>query len=67
MKYDYDSMKTWEIRDIYREVFGSSYGIPAFDDEEGWRDDVIECIESGEPQDMTKEKYRATCPPGCVI
>ncbi|MDO4590385.1 MAG: hypothetical protein Q4B35_03195 [Slackia sp.] len=67
MKYDYDSMETWEILDIYREVFGKFYEMFALDDEDDWRDDIIECIESGEPQDMAKEKYRVTCPPGCVL
>ena len=67
MKYDYDSMDVWEIIDVYKEVFGSRYGIFVLDDAEDWRDDIIECIESGEPQDMTKEKYRVTCPPGCVL
>ena len=67
MKYDYDSMETWEIHDLYDDVFGSCYEIFFQDSMEDWRDDIIECIESGEPQDRTKEKYRVTCPPGCVL
>ena len=50
MKYDYDCLKIGEILNIYYDVFGKTYKIDFSDEPEEFRDDIINCIETGTPQ-----------------
>jgi hypothetical protein len=50
MKYDYDKMSNDEIEDLYLDVFGIDFGV-SWDDHTNHRQEIIDCIESGVPQD----------------
>lgn len=68
MKYDYDEMDTPDILSLYFDVFGDCYKLEWNSEADDWREDVIKCIESGKPQDMSDPKYpwHKTLPEGCV-
>lgn len=52
MKYDYDSMSVDNLCDIYDELFPARSFAVNWDDElENHRQEIIDCIESGVPQD----------------
>ncbi len=54
MKHDYDKMGTDEIDRIYLRMFGEDFAVEWDDELEPHRQETIDCIESGKPQDMGK-------------
>ena len=53
MKYDYDKYQGDALDNLYFRVFGSFFGVD-WDDHSDHRQEIIDCIESGTPQDMSK-------------
>lgn len=51
MKYDYSKMSDDDISELYLDVFGHSFAV-GWDDHSDHRQEMIDCIESGVPQDM---------------
>ncbi len=54
MKHDYDSMGIGAIHRLYRQTFGAFFCVEWDDELEPHRQEIIDCIESGQPQDMSK-------------
>ena len=50
MKYEYEKMSNDEIDELYLDVFGTSFAVN-WDDYSDHRQEIIDCIESGAPQD----------------
>lgn len=50
MKHDYSRMTDNELHELYLDTFGTCFAM-LWDDDDMHRDEVIECLESGTPQD----------------
>lgn len=50
MKYDYDKYQGDALENLYFSVFGNFFGV-AVNDHTDHRQEIIDCIESGVPQD----------------
>lgn len=50
MKYDYEQFQGDALDALYFRVFGSFFGVN-WDDHTSHRQEIIDCIESGVPQD----------------
>ena len=63
MKYDYDKMSNNDIDELYYDVFGHSF-FQVVNDHSDHRQEIIDCIESGVPQDPTTVGAGVPYPPG---
>lgn len=63
MKHDYERMSDNELHELYCDTFGRYFEMQ-WDDDDMHRDEVIACLESGEPQKPSAVMYNL--PDGAV-
>lgn len=67
MGNEFNLMSVDDLQDVYFDLFGGFFGVDFGLDIESFRDNIIECIVTGVPQDLTNPKYlKGDLPPGCI-